>query len=107
MITAKGKLITVSKDSNPELFWGIRGAGANFGVFVSATYKLHPLRNNGKLLSADMFFSAAQSSDYFKLVESLNNRLPAEMASVTLIMWDGTKNEVGSCDSERVIISAC
>ncbi|KAK4992368.1 hypothetical protein LTR50_001126 [Elasticomyces elasticus] len=46
MVTAEGKLITVSATENSELFWGIRGAGFNFGVVVSATYKLQPLINN-------------------------------------------------------------
>ncbi|KAL8833381.1 MAG: hypothetical protein Q9176_008009, partial [Flavoplaca citrina] len=37
MITAAGKLITVSATENTEIFWGMRGAGFNYGVEVNAT----------------------------------------------------------------------
>lgn len=32
LVTADGRLITVSATSNPDLFWAIRGAGSNFGI---------------------------------------------------------------------------
>lgn len=35
LVTADGRLVRASADENPELFWGMRGAGAEFGVAVS------------------------------------------------------------------------
>ena len=32
VMTADGELVTASEDHNPDLFWGIRGAGGNFGI---------------------------------------------------------------------------
>lgn len=29
---ADGSVVTVSKDTNPDLFWAVRGAGHNFGI---------------------------------------------------------------------------
>jgi FAD/FMN-containing dehydrogenase len=43
LITAEGEGITASEELNPDLFWAMRGAGANFGVATSFTYRLHPL----------------------------------------------------------------
>jgi FAD/FMN-containing dehydrogenase len=43
LVTADGQLIVVSEEENAELFWGIRGAGANFGVVTSFKFKLHPV----------------------------------------------------------------
>jgi FAD/FMN-containing dehydrogenase len=42
LVTADGRVVRVSADEEPELFWGIRGAGANFGVVTSLELELHP-----------------------------------------------------------------
>ncbi|RYP78223.1 hypothetical protein DL771_000700 [Monosporascus sp. 5C6A] len=93
MVTAKGKLIEVSQDSNPDLFWGIRGAGVNFGVVTSATYRVKPLTNGGDVLNAEFIFSANMSSAYFRAVESYNDNLPPRLASITFIGYDASTNE--------------
>jgi FAD/FMN-containing dehydrogenase len=43
IVTANGKLHTASTAQNEDLFWGIRGAGHNFGVVTSFEYRLHPV----------------------------------------------------------------
>jgi FAD/FMN-containing dehydrogenase len=42
MVTADGRQLHVSEEENADLFWGLRGAGANFGVATSFEYRLHP-----------------------------------------------------------------
>jgi hypothetical protein len=43
VVTADGKICECSAEQNPELFWGMRGAGANFGVATQIEYRLHPV----------------------------------------------------------------
>jgi len=43
LVTAEGRRLRASNDENADLFWGIRGAGANFGVVTSFEFRLHPL----------------------------------------------------------------
>ena len=43
LVTAEDRVLTVSEDEEPDLFWGIRGAGANFGVVTSFEFDLHEL----------------------------------------------------------------
>jgi len=41
IVTADGQVRRASRDENEDLFWAVRGAGHNFGVVTSFTYRLH------------------------------------------------------------------
>lgn len=43
LVCADGEVRTASAESNPDLFWGIRGGGGNFGIATSFTFDLQPL----------------------------------------------------------------
>jgi FAD/FMN-containing dehydrogenase len=44
LVTAAGEVLNVTEETDPELFWGLRGGGGNFGVATSFEYRVHPLR---------------------------------------------------------------
>jgi addiction module HigA family antidote len=52
LVTADGRLVEASNNSNPDLFWAIRGGGGNFGVATALDFRLHPVGNvlSGRLI---------------------------------------------------------
>ncbi|KAL2856820.1 hypothetical protein BJX68DRAFT_253192 [Aspergillus pseudodeflectus] len=74
MVLADGRLVTVSEESLPDLFWAVRGAGQEFGVAVEFTLRAHEQRNAvwaGEIVLAfdkvDLIFNFAND-----LVETTN-----------------------------------
>jgi FAD/FMN-containing dehydrogenase len=43
LVTSDGEPMHVDAESEPELFWGIRGGGGNFGIVTAFEYRLHPV----------------------------------------------------------------
>lgn len=43
MVTADGQFVKASADENPDLFWGVRGAGGNFGIVTEFEFRLNPV----------------------------------------------------------------
>jgi FAD/FMN-containing dehydrogenase len=59
VVTADGRLVRASADEHPELLWGLRGGGGNFGVVTRFELDLHPL---GPMVYAGPIFYPADAA---------------------------------------------
>jgi hypothetical protein len=60
-VTADGKSMHVSEHENPDVFWGIRGGGGNFGVVTRFEYRLHKFGPN--LLAGNRAFPVERARE--------------------------------------------
>src|SRR5919112_1919616 len=64
LVTADGRLLTVSATEHDDLFWGLRGGGGNFGVATSFEYQLHPV---SQLLAGLLIYPREKARDLGRL----------------------------------------
>ena len=64
VVTADGRLVHASEDENPELFWGIRGGGGNFGIVTSFDYRVHPV--GPTVLAGAVFYPGDYAGDILR-----------------------------------------
>lgn len=79
MVTAGGHIVTASEDENPDLFWGLRGAGGNFGIVTSIEYRLHPV--GPIVLGGMLLFEQEKAGDLFAVYRALIREAPDEFGS--------------------------
>jgi FAD/FMN-containing dehydrogenase len=80
LATADGRTVRASESEEPDLFWGIRGAGANFGVVTAFEFDLHPF---GPLLHRGVrIFPASQVHAVWSLFRDLAAAAPDELALI-------------------------
>jgi FAD/FMN-containing dehydrogenase len=94
LVTASGDAITVSSTENPDLFWAIRGAGANFGVVTSATYQIYDQSNEGTRISARFKFSPASNRSVFELFHTMDDEFPPELSTSLSFSYNRTIHQV-------------
>jgi FAD/FMN-containing dehydrogenase len=80
LVTADGELVTASEDENPDLFWGVRGGGGNFGIVTSFEYRLHPV---GPIVLAGPIFHALEDApEVLRFYRELAAASPDELTTI-------------------------
>ena len=80
LVTAEGELLTASEDENPDLFWGIRGGGGNFGVVTSFEYRLHPV--GPIVLAGPIFHPLEDAPEVLRFYREFIAAAPDELTTI-------------------------
>ncbi|RPK83952.1 MULTISPECIES: FAD-binding protein [Streptomyces] len=78
IVTADGRHRHVTADQDPDLFWAVRGAGANFGVVTSIETGLVPV---SRLYGGELTFDTARTPDILDAYLRWTGTLPEELTS--------------------------
>lgn len=77
VVTADGGFLIASEDRNPELFWGLRGGGGNFGIVTSFEFRLHPLGPD--VLAGLVMYPIAEASEVLRFFRDFVAEAPDEV----------------------------
>jgi FAD/FMN-containing dehydrogenase len=82
VVGADGQVRVASADSNPDLFWALRGGGGNFGIVTSFTFRLHPL---GPIVAfAGIFYPLADATEILRKFRDFGNAAPDEISALAI-----------------------
>ena len=78
IVTADGGFHRANKDENPDLYWGVRGGGGNFGIVTSFEFALHPMQR--QVVAGRIAYPIDRARDVLTLFADFNQTAPDELA---------------------------
>ena len=83
LVTADGRPVRASDEENPDLFWGLRGGGGNFGVVTGIEYALHPV--GPQVVGGVVAWPASEAREVLALYRTLAEEAPPELTLVAMM----------------------
>ena len=84
LVTAEGERLRVEEASEPELFWGLRGGGGNFGIVTEFEFRLHPVARLAHVI--ELFFAVEDAAPVLRGWRDLSALAPR---AATFTAWVG------------------
>jgi FAD/FMN-containing dehydrogenase len=82
LITAEGERLTASETENPDLFWGVRGAGGNFGVVTEFEFRLNEL--GPTVVAGPVFWPISDAADVLRFYREWIAEAPDELMTIVI-----------------------
>jgi FAD binding domain/Berberine and berberine like len=83
VVTADAKVLRANASENTDMFWAMRGAGANFGVATSIEFQLHPIET---VLSGSLRYPIKQARKVLHFLDSFAPTIPAELFLIAAVL---------------------
>lgn len=82
LITASGEFVKASEKENADLFWGVRGAGGNFGIVTEFEFRLNPV--GPIVLAGPIFWLAEESPKVLRFYRDWIAEAPDELMTIVV-----------------------
>jgi FAD/FMN-containing dehydrogenase len=83
VVTADGELVKVSAYDHPDLFWGLKGGGGNFGVVTSLEFALYSLES---VYGGNLMYPIERAAEVLELYARWSGGLPDEMTTAFVFL---------------------
>ena len=82
LVTAEGEFVKASETENPDLFWGLRGGGGNFGIVTEFEFRLHPV---GPIVFAGpIFWPMEKAPELLRFYSEWSAEAPDELMTIVI-----------------------
>jgi FAD binding domain/Berberine and berberine like len=80
VVTTEGELVRASADENPDLFWGLRGGGGNFGIVTEFEFRLNPV--GPMLLAGPVLWPMKDAPEVLRFYREWIKEVPDELTTI-------------------------
>ena len=82
LVTADGEFVKASADENDDLFWGMCGAGSNFGIVTEFEFRCVPL--GPQILAGPIFWPMEKSGEVLRFYRDWVADAPDELMTIVV-----------------------
>ena len=83
LVTADGRVLRASASEHPDLFWGVRGGGGNFGIVTAFEFQLHPV---GQVLAGKVVYPMEHAREVLRFYREYTSTAPDELTAYASLM---------------------
>ena len=83
LITASGQVLRASATEHPDLFWGVRGGGGNFGIVTAFEFQLHPV---GRVLAGKVVYPLSKAREVLRFYREYTSSAPDELTAYACLL---------------------
>ena len=80
LISAGGEFVKASERENPDLFWGVRGGGGNFGIVTDFEFRLNPV--GPTVLAGPVLWPMEESPNVLRFYREWIKDVPDELTTI-------------------------
>jgi FAD/FMN-containing dehydrogenase len=93
VMTADGEVVHASETENPDLLWGLKGGGGNFGVVTSFTFRAHPLAS--PIFGGNFIYERPRWGEALRAFRDWTVELDDRMTSIVTFLVPPPEFEMG------------